>query len=204
MLAPWSQRRARTARGAIGSTSGAGDRYLVVNPFFHTAGFKSGSLALRHAGRHDPPAAGARRAGVHGVAHERITMLPGPPTVFQTICSTTPTSPRSTCRASASSVTGAAVVPVEDHPPDAASVLGIGAVVTGYGLTETTGTRHACAAPTTRRGRSPPTSGQPSPGVEVPRVDDDGELTSTAGRARRSCSVARLRRHGRLPRRPGA
>ena len=39
----------------------AGDRYLVVNPFFHTFGYKAGILACLMAGRHRGARAGLRR-----------------------------------------------------------------------------------------------------------------------------------------------
>ena len=63
-----------------------GDRYLIVNPFFHAFGLKAGILACLLKGAtivphpvFDVPSVMRR------VAEERITMLPGPPTVFQTI-----------------------------------------------------------------------------------------------------------------------
>ncbi|MHB8465482.1 MAG: AMP-binding protein, partial [Acidimicrobiales bacterium] len=63
-----------------------GDRYLVVYPFFHTAGLKSGILAcvLTGASIH-PQSVFDVPAVMRRVAEERITMLPGPPTVFQSI-----------------------------------------------------------------------------------------------------------------------
>jgi HIP---CoA ligase len=149
-----------------------GDRYLVVYPFFHTAGLKSGLLAcvLRGATAH-PMAVFDVPSALDIVAKERITMLPGPPTVFQTILShpDLATFDLSSVR---SSVTGAAVVPVEVIR-QMREVLAIGTVVTGYGLTETTGTVSMC------RHDDPPeviahTVGRPIPGVEVRVVDDDG------------------------------
>ena len=64
----------------------AGDRYLVVNPFFHAFGYKAGIVASLMRGAtivphavFDPATALAR------VAEEHITMLPGPPALYQTI-----------------------------------------------------------------------------------------------------------------------
>ena len=64
----------------------AGDRYLVVNPFFHAFGLNSGILACLMRGVtlvphpvFDVPAV-MRRIG-----EERITMFPGPPAIYQTI-----------------------------------------------------------------------------------------------------------------------
>jgi HIP---CoA ligase len=105
------------------------------------------------------------------VASERITMLPGPPTVFQSILDHPD---RATFDLSSvrSSVTGAAVVPVE-VVRRMREDLGIRTVVTGYGMTETTGTISMC------RHDDPPeviatTVGRPIPGVALRVVDDDG------------------------------
>ncbi len=149
-----------------------GDRYLIVYPFFHTAGLKSGVLAcvLKGASIHphpvfDVPSVMAR------VAAERITMLPGPPTVFQSILNH-PDLASFDLSSLRLSVTGAAVVPVSivERMRD---TLRFENVVTGYGLTETTGTVSMC------RHDDPPdviaeTVGRPLPGVEVRTVDDDG------------------------------
>jgi HIP---CoA ligase len=150
-----------------------GDRYLVVYPFFHTAGLKSGILAcvLRGACIH-PAAVFDVPALMELVAKEGITMLPGPPTVFQTILDhpDRETFDLSTVR---SSVTGASVVPVEVIRRMKED-LGIRTVVTGYGMTETTGTISMC------RHDDPPeviatTVGRPLDGVDVRIVSDDGE-----------------------------
>ena len=68
----------------IGLTEG--DRYLVVNPFFHAFGLNSGILACLMKGVtliphqvFDVPSVMRR------VAEEQITMLPGPPAIYQTI-----------------------------------------------------------------------------------------------------------------------
>src|SRR5439155_22316916 len=63
-----------------------GDRYLVVNPFFHTFGYKAGIIACFIQGAtivpepvFDVPAVLAH------VAAERISMLPGPPTLYLSV-----------------------------------------------------------------------------------------------------------------------
>jgi acyl-CoA synthetase (AMP-forming)/AMP-acid ligase II len=150
-----------------------GDRYLCVYPFFHTAGLKSGVLAcvLRGAAIHPQPVFDVPVV-LSTVAREGITMLPGPPTVFQTIVNH-PDLASFDLSSVRSSVTGAAVVPVETIR-QMRSVLGIRTVVTGYGMTETTGTSSMC------RFDDPPeviatTVGRPIPGVSV-RIADDGEI----------------------------
>jgi acyl-CoA synthetase (AMP-forming)/AMP-acid ligase II len=149
------------------------DRYLVVYPFFHTAGLKSGILACLIKGAtvypqatFDVPALMAK------VSRERISVLPGTPTVFQSILNHPDfaTFDLSSLRLS---VTGAAVVPVATVEA-MRNRLGIETVVTGYGMTETTGTISMC------RHDDPPaviaeTVGRPLPGVEVRVVDDHGD-----------------------------
>jgi HIP---CoA ligase len=158
----------------------AGDRYLVVYPFFHVAGLKSGVLAcvLRGATIH-PEAVFDVPTVMRTVAEERITMLPGPPSVFQSILND-PGLPGYDLSSVRSSVTGAAVVPVE-IVRQMREVLGISTVITGYGLTETTGTATMC------RHDDPPeviarTVGRPIPGVEV-RVVTDADTEPAPGEA---------------------
>jgi acyl-CoA synthetase (AMP-forming)/AMP-acid ligase II len=150
----------------------AGDRYLIVYPFFHTAGLKSAMLACVVQGATMYPLAVFDVPVVLDlVQRERITMLPGAPTVFQSILNH-PELASFDLSSVRSSVTGAAVVPVE-VVRQMREVLGIGTVVTGYGMTETTGTISMC------RHDDPPeviatTVGKPIPGMEVRIVDDDG------------------------------
>ena len=149
-----------------------GDRYLVVYPFFHTAGLKSGVLACVLRGATILPHAVFDVVPVmERVAAERITMLPGPPTVFQSILNH-PGFESFDLSSLRLSVTGAATVPVEVIRRMRAD-LRIETVVTGYGLTETTGTVSMC------RHDDPPeviatTVGRPLPGVNVCIVDAEG------------------------------
>jgi HIP---CoA ligase len=151
-----------------------GDRYLVVYPFFHTAGLKSGVLAcvLRGAAIHPFPVFDVEQVMEH-VSRERITMLPGPPTVFQSILDH-PNFAAFDLSSLRLSVTGAAVVPVE-VVRRMRDELRFQTVVTGYGLTETTGTVSVC------HHDDPPetvarTVGRPLPGVEVRVVDEEGKI----------------------------
>jgi acyl-CoA synthetase (AMP-forming)/AMP-acid ligase II len=148
------------------------DRYLCVYPFFHTAGLKSAVLACVLRGATVLPHA-VFDAGVvmQRVADERITVLPGPPTVFQSMLEH-PDRARFDLSSLRLSVTGAATVPVE-VVRRMRDDLHIGTVVTGYGLTETTGTVSMC------RHDDPPevvatTIGKPLSGVSVRIVDDKG------------------------------
>jgi acyl-CoA synthetase (AMP-forming)/AMP-acid ligase II len=150
----------------------AGDRYLTVYPFFHTAGLKSVVLACVLTGATIVPQAVFDPARVMAtVASERITVLPGPPTVFQALLDH-PDRGRYDLSGLRLSITGAAVVPVSviERMRDE---LEIDDVVTGYGLTETTGTVSMCSH------TDPPdvvarTVGRPLDGVEVRIVDEGG------------------------------
>jgi HIP---CoA ligase len=149
-----------------------GDRYLVVYPFFHTAGLKSGVLACVLRGATILPHAVFDVVPVmQRVAAERITMLPGPPTVFQSILNH-PEFASFDLSSLRLSVTGAATVPVDVIRRMRAD-LRFETVVTGYGLTETTGTVSMC------RHDDPPeviatTVGRPLPGVNVRIMDAEG------------------------------
>ena len=148
----------------------SGDRYLIVNPFFHTFGYKAGIVACLVAGACIVPMAVFDTAAVAAtVAAEHISVLPGPPTLYQSLLD----DPRSASWDLSSlrlAVTGAAVVPVE--LVEALRALGLETVLTAYGLTESTGTVTMC-----RRGDPADTiagtSGRAIPGVEVRVVSDD-------------------------------
>jgi acyl-CoA synthetase (AMP-forming)/AMP-acid ligase II len=149
-----------------------GDRYLVVYPFFHTAGLKSGVLAcvLRGATVYPQPVFDVPTLMAE-VAASRITVLPGPPTVFQSILDH-PGLASFDLSSLRLSVTGAAVVPVAVVRA-MRERLKFETVVTGYGMTETTGTISMC------RHDDPPeviaeTVGRPLTGIEVRVVDDEG------------------------------
>ena len=150
-----------------------GDRCLLVWPFFHTAGLKSGILGCVLKGAEIHPFAVFDVDTVMSyVSRHRISMLPGPPTVFQSILDH-PRLAEFDLSSLRLSVTGAAVVPVE-VVRRMRDELRFENVVTGYGLTETTGTVSMC------RHDDPPeivatTVGRPLAGVEVKVVDDDGK-----------------------------
>jgi acyl-CoA synthetase (AMP-forming)/AMP-acid ligase II len=151
-----------------------GDRYLVVNPFFHCFGLKAGILACLVKGAtivphpvFDVPSVMRR------VDEERITMLPGAPAIYQTILDH-PNLADHDLSSLRLAVTGAATVPVE-MIRRMASELTFRTIVTGYGLTEATGIATMC-----RHTDDPETiantAGRPIPGVEVVVVDDDGKV----------------------------
>lgn len=150
----------------------AGDRYLIVNPFFHTFGYKAGWLACLLRGATAMPVASFDASAVLQRIEERqVTVLPGPPTIFQSLLDAPDRSSRdlSSLRLA---VTGAASVPpvlisrMRDE-------LGIDDVLTAYGLTESCGVVSATHAgdPAELVAQS---CGTPIPGVEVRLVDAEG------------------------------
>ena len=161
----------------------AGDRYLIVNPFFHIFGYKAGCLASLMRGATIFPVAVFDVPTVLGIVErERITVLPGAPTIYQSILDD-PGRPEFDLSSLRLAVTGAADIPealirriVEELP--------FPVVRTGYGLTEAgtvTGSRvdddvaHVAG-----------TAGVPWPGFEVRTVDVDGNVTA-AGEAGEVC-----------------
>jgi acyl-CoA synthetase (AMP-forming)/AMP-acid ligase II len=148
-----------------------GDRYLVVNPFFHAFGLKAGILAsILKGAAIIPHAVFDVDAVMRRAAEERVSMLPGPPTIYQSILD----HPRVADFDMTSlrlAVTGAAAVPVE-LIRRMRSELGFETIVTGYGLTEATGIATMC-----RHDDDPETisqtAGRAIPGTEVRTVDDD-------------------------------
>lgn len=150
----------------------AGDRYLIVNPFFHTFGLKAGIVACLVKGATMVPHAVFDVPTVmRRIADERITMLPGPPTIYQTILDH-PQLDSFDLSSLRLAVTGAAPVSVE-LVRRMREDLRFETVVTGYGLTETTGIVSMC------RHDDPAeviahTSGRAIADVEIRVVDDVG------------------------------
>ena len=149
-----------------------GDRYLIVNPFFHTFGYKAGILAcLMRGATIIPHAVFDVPSVLERITEERVTVLPGPPTLYQSILNT-PDRSKYDLSSLRLAVTGAAVVPVE-LIKRMRSDLTFSTILTAYGLTESTGTATMC-----RQGDDPETiattSGCAIPETEVRVVDDPG------------------------------
>jgi len=147
------------------------DRYLVVVPFFHSFGYKAGWLSALMMGAtvYPQPVFDVGEV-LEAIAKHAITMLPGPPALYQTILAR-PDLERFDLSSLRLAVTGAASIPVElIHKMR--DVLGFETVVTAYGLTESTGIATIC-----RRDDDAElvahTSGRAFPGLEVRVVDDD-------------------------------
>jgi HIP---CoA ligase len=149
-----------------------GDRYLIVNPFFHAFGYKAGWLAALASGAtvlphlvFDP------KAVLERIVKERISVLPGPPTLYYALLDTPDLAARdlSSLRVA---VTGAAAI-APSLVERMRSELGFEIVLTGYGLTESCGFATMC-----RNGDDAhtiaQTSGRAFPDVEVRIAAPDG------------------------------
>jgi acyl-CoA synthetase (AMP-forming)/AMP-acid ligase II len=147
-----------------------GDRYLMVNPYFHTFGYKAGLIAsfTRGATMVPVPVFDVDRV-VELIEAERITMLPGPPTLYHSLLAVEDKGKLATLRAG---VTGAADIPVE-LVRRVHEELPFSTLATGYGLTE------AGTVTLSRPGDSfqdiATTAGVACDGVEI-RIADDGEV----------------------------
>jgi acyl-CoA synthetase (AMP-forming)/AMP-acid ligase II len=158
-----------------------GDRYLVVLPFFHSFGYKAGWLACLMMGATTYPLAVFDvNAALAQIERHAITVMPGPPSLYQSILARDDLSGRR-LGSLRLAVTGAAVIPtglVQRMQRE----LGFDTVLTGYGLTEANGVATLC-----RAGDDPETvaitSGRAIPGVDVRVVDDAGRVVppGTAG-----------------------
>lgn len=149
-----------------------GDRYLIVNPFFHTFGYKAGVIAclMRGATMIPQPVFNVDTV-LANIAAERVSVLPGPPTLLQSLLDH-PARDAHDLSALRLVVTGAAVVPLR-LVERLRTELGIGTVLTAYGLSEASGIVTMC-----RRGDDPTviaaTSGRAVPGTRVRVVDPEG------------------------------
>jgi acyl-CoA synthetase (AMP-forming)/AMP-acid ligase II len=154
----------------------AGDVYLQVNPYFHMFGLKAGILASVASGATmlPEPVFDVDRV-LARVAAEDVTVLPGPPTLYQSILDH-PQRAEHDLSSLRVAVTGSADIPVElirrvDEE------LPFSNIVTGYGLTEA-GT--ACAtSPDDDAEAVATTVGRPRPGFELRLVGAAGDDVET-------------------------
>ena len=148
-----------------------GDRYLIVNPFFHSFGYKAGWMTCLLAGVTIlPHRVFDAEAVFQRIASEHISVLPGPPTLYlsmlahQRLAETDLSSLRV-------AITGAATIPavliqrMRDE-------LGFAVVITAYGLTECGGLATLCD-PADPAEIVAATSGRPLAGTEVSIRDAD-------------------------------
>ncbi|KEI71028.1 FadD3 family acyl-CoA ligase [Endozoicomonas elysicola] len=156
--------------GVVGLTEA--DRYLIVNPFFHSFGYKAGWMAALMRGCTILPLQIFDVSTIlQMISDEKVSVLPGPPTLYQSILAhpELDTFDISSLRVA---VTGAAAIPVS-MIHQMRDELGFDTIITAYGLTEVCGFATIC-----RSGDDPElianTSGRAMPGIEVCCVDGEG------------------------------
>lgn len=149
-----------------------GDRYLIVNPFFHTFGYKAGwVVALVKGATIIPMPMFDVAETVRQIEVNRISFIPGPPTIYQSLLQELEGGKPRDFTSLRVAVTGAAPVPpaLVQRMRDE---LGMQNIVNGYGMTE-------CGViAMTRQGDDNDTiahtCGYPMPGMQVRCVGPDG------------------------------
>jgi acyl-CoA synthetase (AMP-forming)/AMP-acid ligase II len=148
-----------------------GDPYLIVNPFFHSFGFKAGWVAALIAGALIVPMAVFDvEKMIEHIEKDRIAFIPGAPTIYQSLLAEL-AGRKFDSSSLRSAMTGAATVPpilIERMHKE----LGFERVLTAYGMTE-------CSNITSCRKGDPidlvaNSCGKAIPGMEVKCVDDTG------------------------------
>ncbi|MFI9535221.1 FadD3 family acyl-CoA ligase [Nocardia fusca] len=155
------------------ATLNSDDNYLIVNPFFHSFGYKAGIIACLLTGAtmvpqivFDVPTT------MRLIDHEQITVLPGPPTIYRSILDF-PDRGEYRLASLRVAVTGAAPVPVV-LVERMRRELDFDVVLTAYGLSESTGFATMCRVDDDAETISA-TSGRPMAGFEL-KLSDAGEV----------------------------
>ena len=160
------------------------DNYLIINPFFHSFGYKAGWLAALIKGcKIYPMKVFDKTAAMAKIQADKITVMPGAPSLYEIILAD-PERKNYDLSSLRLAVTGAAPISVQ-LVEDLWNELGFETVVTAYGMTESTGVVSICRPDDTAEVISR-TSGKaidgvemkcanPSTGEEVPR-GRDGEI----------------------------
>lgn len=151
-----------------------GDRYLLINPFFHSFGYRAGifTCLIRRATM-VPMAVFDAVQTMSLIERERITVFPGAPTIYTTLLDH-PDFQDYDLSSVRLAVTGATIVPVP-LIRRMREELGFRTVITAYGLTESTGTSTVCP-PDTDEERISTSSGIAIPGVELRIVGAAGAV----------------------------
>ena len=148
----------------------AEDRYLIVNPFFHSFGYKAGWLSCLIKGAAIfPLAVYDPKAVLVQIERDKITVMPGAPTIFQTLMDH-PDLARHDISSLRVATTGATTIPV-DLIRRMHEDLGIDDVYSAYGLTESTGVVSLCQAGDDFETIAT-TCGRALPGTEIRMVND--------------------------------
>ena len=161
-----------------------GDRYLIVNPFFHSFGYKAGWLTCLIAGATILPQPVFDADDILGrIERDRISVMPGPPTLYLTMLAH-PRLAQADLATLRVAVTGAATIPpvlIERMRKE----LNIRVVTTAYGLTECGGLATICD-PDDDATTIATTCGKAIPGTEL-RIMDTANRPMPAGQAGEVC-----------------
>jgi acyl-CoA synthetase (AMP-forming)/AMP-acid ligase II len=153
------------------------DRYLIVNPFFHSFGYKAGWVAAFIQGATVyPEQVFEAEAVLTRIAQEKISFLPGPPTLFLSMLAH-PQLKNFDISSLRVAVTGSANVP-PILITRMREELGIDNVTTAYGLTECGGCATVCD-PQDSAETVASTCGRAIPGTEIRCVDANGQSVPT-------------------------
>lgn len=149
------------------------DRYLIINPFFHSFGYKGGWLSCCIQGATMlPHAVFDVDAVLRRISEDRISVMPGPPSLFQSLLAH-PELHRYDISNLRMCTTGAAPTPVE-LIRRMRNELGFETIINAYGLTETCGLVSLCR-PDDDPETVATTAGRAIPGIEVRCIDPDGK-----------------------------
>jgi HIP---CoA ligase len=149
----------------------AGDRYLIIPPFFHTFGYKAGWMAcIVHGVTILPQAVFDVEDVMRTIETERVSILLGPPTVFQAILD----APRGHDFSSLRVVMASAALTPPELLRRVRDELKPDVIANGYGLTEATSLVTAAAPAIDDFEHIVTTVGRPAWDVEVRLVDDHG------------------------------
>lgn len=149
----------------------AGERYLIINPFFHSFGFKAGWVAALIAGAVIIPMASFDiPAVIERIEQDKVNFIPGPPTIYQSLLAAKAERDFDTSSLRGAA-TGAATVPPE-LIRRMREELNLVDTVTAYGMTE-------CSCITACRRGDPAeliaqSCGKAIPGLEVIIATNDG------------------------------
>lgn len=149
-----------------------GDRFLIVNPFFHTFGYKAGWLCSLMCGVTilPHPVFDADEV-LERIEKDQVSVLPGPPTLYLSLLAHPALEQKNLSSLRAASTGSSSIPPVLIERMR--NELGFKVVTTAYGLTECSGIATICD-PDDPADVIAGTSGKAIAGTEVAIFDQDG------------------------------
>jgi HIP---CoA ligase len=149
----------------------AGDRYLIIPPFFHTFGYKAGWMAcIVHGVTILPQAVFDVEDVMRTIETERVSILLGPPTVFQSVLD----APRGHDFSCLRVVMASSTLTSPELLRRVRAEIKPDVIANGYGLTEATSLVTAAAPSIDDLEHIVTTVGRPAWDVEVRLVDEQG------------------------------